>query len=46
MVTRGDTIWFFKLTGDRDLVAAQRDKFQSFLKSLRFAAPTEQRDGN
>ncbi len=38
MLTRGDTIWFFKLSGDRNLVAAQHDKFQSFLKSLRFKA--------
>jgi hypothetical protein len=38
MLTRGDTIWFFKLSGDRDLVAAQRDNFQTFLKSLRFKA--------
>ncbi|MEX2091374.1 MAG: hypothetical protein WD971_01790 [Pirellulales bacterium] len=34
----GDTIWFFKLTGDRDLVAAQRETFQSFLRSQRFTA--------
>jgi len=39
MLTRGDTIWFFKLTGDRDLVASQREEFQTFLKSLRFATP-------
>jgi hypothetical protein len=38
MVTHGDSIWFFKLTGDRDVVATQRDKFHSFLKSLRFTA--------
>jgi hypothetical protein len=37
MLTRAGTIWFFKLTGDRDLVAAQRDRFESFLKSVRFA---------
>jgi hypothetical protein len=39
MLTRGDTIWFFKLTGDRDLVAAQRENFASFLKSVRFTGP-------
>jgi hypothetical protein len=38
MLTRGDVIWFFKLSGDRDLVAAQRDKFKFFLKSVRFTA--------
>jgi hypothetical protein len=45
MVTHGDSIWFFKLTGDRDLVASQRKQFESFLKSLRFAAPGAS-DGN
>ncbi len=39
MVTRGNSIWFFKLTGDRELVSAQRENFRSFLNSLRFAAP-------
>lgn len=36
MLARGGAIWFFKLTGDRDLVADQRDEFQSFLKSVQF----------
>lgn len=45
MLTRGDTIWFFKLTGNRDLVAAQRNHFESFLKSVRFAGPGAS-DGN
>jgi len=45
MLTRDDMIWFFKLTGDRDLVAAQRDPFASFLKSVRFADPGAN-DGN
>jgi hypothetical protein len=45
MLTRGEAIWFFKLTGDRDLVAGERDNFKSFLKSVRFAAPGVD-DGN
>jgi hypothetical protein len=45
MLTRDGTIWFFKLTGDRELVAAQRDPFASFLKSVRFADPGAN-DGN
>lgn len=36
MLQHGDTIWFFKLIGDRDLVAAQREKFLDFVKSVRF----------
>jgi hypothetical protein len=39
MLARGEVIWFFKLTGDRDLVAAEREQFLSFLKSVRFNAP-------
>jgi hypothetical protein len=33
-----DRTWFFKLTGDDALVAAQRDAFMSFLKSVTIAA--------
>jgi hypothetical protein len=36
MLRRGEVIWFFKITGDRELVAAQRDQFKSFVKSVRF----------
>jgi hypothetical protein len=46
MLTRAGTIWFFKLTGDRDLVAAQRDRFESFLKSVRFAGSSGANDGH
>lgn len=46
MFTRGDTIWFIKLTGNRDLVAAQREKFRSFLESLRFTDDGGASDGN
>lgn len=47
MFTRGDSIWFFKLSGDRDAVAAQKDKFERFLKSVRFVADSGgEKDGN
>lgn len=39
MVTAGDQIWFFKLTGSRDLVSRERENFKTFLKSVKFAAP-------
>jgi len=45
VLTRSRTFWFFKLTVDRGLVAAQRDKFASFLKSVRFAG-SGATDGN
>lgn len=32
--------WFFKLTGDADLVASQREAFLGFLKSVEFGAGT------
>jgi hypothetical protein len=40
---REDTSWFFKMTGDAALVAAQKPAFISFLKSVQFgglAAPS------
>ena len=43
MLNTGDTIWFFKMTGDRDLVAAERDQFKAFLKSVRFKAERRSR---
>ena len=46
MATGGDVVWFFKITGDRDLVVAQRDQFKSFLKSVRFTARDEPSHGN
>lgn len=33
---QGDTAWFFKMAGDADLVAKQKDAFIAFLKSLAF----------
>ena len=46
MVTSGDQLWFFKMTGDRDLVAAQRDQFKDFLSSVRFGSDGGANDGN
>lgn len=38
MVTVGDQIWFFKLTGSRDLVARELTNFKTFLNSVAFTA--------
>lgn len=46
MVTHDNTIWFFKMTGDRDVVVDQRDAFQSFLKSVRFYSGGQATDGD
>lgn len=46
MVPVGEQIWFFKLSGDRNVVAAQKDAFTTFLKSVRFAAGGGAPDGN
>ena len=35
-VVRGDASWFFKLLGDRDVVAKNKDIFERFVKSVRF----------
>lgn len=37
MVRRGETMWFFKLTGPRAAVDSQRDAFGKFLDSVRFS---------
>jgi hypothetical protein len=39
-------IWFFKMRGNRDVVAAQRDNFKTFLDSIRFASDGGAGDGN
>jgi hypothetical protein len=36
---RDDVAWFFKVTGDADLVEKQKPAFVSFLKSVQFGAP-------
>jgi hypothetical protein len=46
MVRSGDRIWFVKMKGDRELVAAQRDQFETFVKSFRFAAEGGENHGN
>jgi hypothetical protein len=46
MVKSGDQIWFLKLKGDRDVVAAQESAFKNFLKSLRFAGDPGATDGH
>jgi hypothetical protein len=37
MVQRGDVVWFFKMTGERELVESQREEFAAFLESVKFA---------
>ncbi|MDR3458026.1 MAG: hypothetical protein P4N60_11310 [Verrucomicrobiae bacterium] len=36
---KDDTAWFFKITGDADLVEKQKPAFIAFLKSIDFGAP-------
>ncbi|HTR40483.1 MAG TPA: hypothetical protein VMH87_02545 [Pseudomonadales bacterium] len=36
---RDDTAWFFKMTGDADLVEQQKPVFVDFLKTLSFSSP-------
>ncbi|HVU27693.1 MAG TPA: hypothetical protein VHG71_08160 [Verrucomicrobiae bacterium] len=35
-LTRGNTSWFFKMTGEDSFVASQKDNFLQFLKSVSF----------
>ena len=39
MVVRGDSAWFFKLTGDRSLVKKSEKDFDEFLGSYQFLLP-------
>lgn len=41
MAERDGRVWFFKMKGDRDLVATQQGEFRKFLKSVRFAPASE-----
>jgi hypothetical protein len=43
---RGDQVWFIKLMGDRDLVAARKDEFKTFLKTIKFPHEGGAADGN
>ncbi|HTA95560.1 MAG TPA: hypothetical protein VK769_05490, partial [Verrucomicrobiae bacterium] len=36
MLTRGETSWFFKMTGEDSFVVAQKENFLQFLKSVSF----------
>lgn len=38
---QADRTWFFKLSGEADLVNTQRDAFESFLRSVEFGAAQE-----
>jgi hypothetical protein len=40
MQRRGDMTWFFKMTGDSQLVAQEKPVFVDFLKSVEFATAT------
>ena len=37
MVKQGDQVWFFKMTGDRSLIEQQREPFNKFIESIKFA---------
>jgi len=39
---RGDTAWFFKMSGDEELVRQQKTLFIEFLKSLKFPAASSE----
>jgi hypothetical protein len=46
MIPSGDRIWFVKMRGNHELVTAQQDQFDSFVKSFRFAAASGENHGN
>lgn len=46
MVVDGNRIWFFKLSGDPEVVSSQRDQFRSFLDSVQFGADDGANNGN
>jgi hypothetical protein len=46
MVVRGGTVWFFKLKGSRELVAAERDNFRAFLETVRLTPDGGAGDGD
>lgn len=37
IVEQGGSSWFFKMTGPKNTVFAERDRFEHFMKSVRFA---------
>lgn len=46
IVRSGDQVWFIKMMGSRDLVAARKDEFKTFLKSIKFPHAGGAVDGN
>ena len=46
MVPHAGRIWFIKMIGSPDLVAAEQEHFKDFLKSVRFTADGGAPDGN
>jgi hypothetical protein len=46
MVAHGGSMWFFKMSGARELVAAEQQNFKNFLKSVRFTGERGATDGN
>jgi hypothetical protein len=46
IVKNGDTLWFVKMRGDRELVNKRQDEFKTFLNSLKFSSGGAKGDGN
>jgi hypothetical protein len=40
-ISRGNTVWFFKMMGPADLVGAQEQNFKGFLGSVAFTGPAD-----
>jgi len=43
VAVRGERAWFFKLSGDADLALREKERFEEFVKSVRFVSPQEAR---
>jgi hypothetical protein len=43
IIPRGRSAWFLKLVGPAETVAAQKANFDAFVRSLRFAAPPDEK---
>jgi hypothetical protein len=46
IVPAGEVLWFFKITGNRELVVDQRDEFKFFLESIQFTPRGGADNGN
>jgi hypothetical protein len=46
IVPNGDRLWFIKMKGDRNLVAAKQDEFKAFLKTVKFPNGGQPGHGN